>query len=693
VLKIDDLMREEEDRDGDEDSLSSSGDLTVKRTVETTKAPRSSISELLVNGTQQRKKSTPVLIHRHSNAEQQQPQNHCIPDQVKNALEHAGFDFEQILEITKDAQISLLATASDHQRNHQSQSESTPDIIPQPATTADSASNLNEASSELKKTSQKNSPSEELMMSISNLRGLDVVQNISAQVTNQVQTPGAFFNSNNNSKVEIGSQTSNTRMMRRKSGASPRYATICHFTSSRDTAGSPEFDEKVGAGEDEMDGLKYSPNWASSDVIMQNSATQATSNNDDSSPSSSCISNEHSASFASSSQIIPPKVFVKFKPVVNVHRRACTSVAADEMKKLNSSLSTDSFLIPKTTAGVTTTATPSMGVTASAMANSSNNNSQELDTAGSTDDDLGDLRNTRRYDQLVDLTNSLPNRGCKRQQQQQQHQHVTRSLSYNVGKLAAAAALLDNGGGGGGSIANVSTPNNNRHLLHRLSVMANTAYTSEAKLNHEPGAAGMLSKTSMPSIHDFSQHGTTGNLSNNSLLYSSQSTAAGAASTLHSPSNIFDLFIKGDLFSPSKKTTSSMCGGESGKGEDTANKDSSNETTSMLIDSLLNIATGNSSSSQAVQPTVRSMSFKQPSNSASSSGLLNLSPPYGLLGAMATNLPTSLSATDLQTFAIGNDGLSVSGKDANGDELTMLKASQDFCHVSELELFFLFNFI
>jgi hypothetical protein len=390
------------------------------------------------------------------------------------------------------------------------------------------------------------------------------------------------------------------RNMRKKSASSSRYATICNFT----TTNTNSLIEHENENDSDLVGpcLKFSPSW-NSDLVLQ--ALPPT--------------NDPSVKYPASSQIIPAKVFTKFKPVLNVHRRTSTSFA-DEMKKLNSSLSTDSFLMPK--ANIVT---------------NENSDSQELCLDACSGD--ADVMSHSRYES-GDLTSSLPNRGSKRRM------HVTRSLSYNVGKLNELTQNVQTANSSGNR---VSGQTNNQFLVNKLHTLANNAAPNTEIRSGE--SSSFRSKSSLSSMNDMNSSANT--------YYMPQ-----AVCTLHSPSNMSDLFIKDDLFS-SRADTKSI-----------GNAD--HDEASKLIDNLLNIAIGGGSSVKKLN----SISFRQ-----TNSGASDILSPTSIV-----NLPTSLSATDLQRFAVGYNS-----KEGNEDDTAMLKASQDFCHVSQnlfiFEIIFDFFFL
>ncbi len=105
----------------------------------------------------------------------------CIPENVKNALEFAGFDLNQILDMTNQARQSFAQTNIVSSNNEFK--SLTKKII-----TTNSNNNSSTDTVDLEEGSKKDTSE---LVSISNLRGLDIKQNVKAQVTNQIEKPKA----------------------------------------------------------------------------------------------------------------------------------------------------------------------------------------------------------------------------------------------------------------------------------------------------------------------------------------------------------------------------------------------------------------------------------------------------------------------------------------------------------------------
>jgi hypothetical protein len=132
-----------------------------------------------------RKQSNPVLINNPKPVSQTPNDENSIPDNVKSALEFAGFDFNQILDMTNQARQSFAQPnvgppSSSDLKNLAHKTKTNATTSTNNNSNGDVAADLdNEASNQ--ETSD--------LITISNLRGLDIKQNVSAKVTNQIEQP------------------------------------------------------------------------------------------------------------------------------------------------------------------------------------------------------------------------------------------------------------------------------------------------------------------------------------------------------------------------------------------------------------------------------------------------------------------------------------------------------------------------
>jgi hypothetical protein len=217
------------------------------------------------------------------------------------------------------------------------------------------------------------------LVSISNLKSLEIKQNLSAKVSEQVENV-------NSSGVRKPSN-------RKKSSSSHnRYATVCNFTSPQETIAITSR-------------LPMSPSWTNSEFELTSGAAATLP----SSPSLSCRQ-----------QIVPPKILTQFKPIVNIHKRTCTTPVVN-LNQLINSTSTDSFL------------------NLVGYSSSESNSPQQMPGSQQRDHKSKVLDKQQQHESVpentdectitpADLTKSLPNRNKKKAT-------VSRSFSYNIGKI------------------------------------------------------------------------------------------------------------------------------------------------------------------------------------------------------------------------------------------------------------------
>lgn len=502
--------------------------------------------------------------------------NDCtsIPENVKSALEHAGFNLDQIIDMT----------------NQLRQSFPNKDRLTAPSICNNRTTTVSE------------------LASFTNLRDLEVTHGMNAKVTKGIEQNDmdslalaknmSTLNEVSDDKTDY-KRFNGTKHSRKKSSTS-RYATITLPPSDQPLIKTlcPKETTDSGSSDNfsDLPKLKYSPSWSynfshSTPVSPMNPLFKDNS-----------MGSRHDLN----SKIIPPKVFPKFKPVVSVHKRS-TSTSTDEMRKLlMSSLSTDSFL--------------------------SHPNEEK------TDSNTGESHLTEETN-IAALAKKSPasSRGSGKRKL-----YVTRSFSYNVGKLVDVSSAQSSRPKSQMN-ATDSPSNSSNTQTGKMNALANAnlsaSQNNSGKDLKSSDSISFKSKSSMSSINDLS---------------SGVAVAGAAANTqLNSPSTqLSDLFIKEDLFKKSKTSEIKAVNGgvKSGVG----------------LDSV---------------PDMNSKKFNSSSFRQSILDMANSGESKDLLSPVNANMPISLSATDLKVF---DDESSAAAHDAKSttDLTTKHKPSQDFFHVS-----------
>lgn len=357
-----------------------------------------------------------------------------IPNNVRNALESAGINIDQIINLTSKLENSINEREIPSESNKKETNDqiletartdhTVPDNQEAYETDDQTAKNVNsqESDDEIKK--KKLCPKSE-MITISN-KGFEVVQNLSARndftVTKKIENDPSSCKSDTDAVST--SQLSNGNLKQRRRSSKIRYATIGNFTlpSSIRNRNEDRFSNPVPSTYGDYANLSshklpLSPSWAS-DV-------------DSSSYSLNSMSNL-------STKIIPARVVPQFKPIVNVHKRACTAPVTLGLNLMNSS-SIDSFLSPNEDKDQLSLAFErSEKILVDKLKRPKHSPIEE----NSITDEIKNEADRISYDKLaenerrisqetnstVDLSKSLPNRTKKKVS-------VTRSFSYTIGNL------------------------------------------------------------------------------------------------------------------------------------------------------------------------------------------------------------------------------------------------------------------
>ncbi|CAF0983622.1 unnamed protein product, partial [Brachionus calyciflorus] len=232
-----------------------------------------------------------------------------IPDNVRNALEQAGINIEEIIKMTTQLQMSLNNDLEIINSNFNTQKfDKNNDLKEQITTTKtiftseekihlekqlenliDNIKNFD--MSTMKEDDESNLKSGSELVSISNLRTLEIHQNLSAKISERVE----------NKNIDVNDNLNTVRSNRKKSSSNNRYATVSNFTV-------PDSMEKEAK-------IPLSPSW---NVDMNTNWTQD-----------------------EFSKILPAKSVNQFKPIVNIHKRLSTTPVTD--MNLISSNSTEQF--------------------------------------------------------------------------------------------------------------------------------------------------------------------------------------------------------------------------------------------------------------------------------------------------------------------------------------------------------------
>ena len=362
-----------------------------------------------------------------------------IPNNVRNALDAAGINIDQIINLTSKLENSINEreitaepivkkeaaeqfvepakiiehTITDNQETYETDDQTT--------------KNVNSQESE-DETTKKKLCSKSEMITISN-KGFEVVQNLSARndftVSKKIENDP---NSSKTSEVDAISTNQVSNIKQRRRSSKIRYATIGNFTlpDSIKNRSEDRFSNPIQSSNGEFSTfsaykLPFSPSWAS-DV-------------DSSSYSLNSMGNL-------STKIIPARVVPQFKPIVNVHKRACTAPVTLGLNLMNSS-SIDSFLSPNEDKDQLQLAFEGSDKIlidklkrpkhSPIEENSITDEIQKNEEDGVSIDKL--TENQRRISQetnsTVDLSKSLPNRTKKKVS-------VTRSFSYTIGNLTGS---------------------------------------------------------------------------------------------------------------------------------------------------------------------------------------------------------------------------------------------------------------
>ena len=215
--------------------------------------------------------------------------NGYIPDNVRNALEQAGIDIGEIIDMTNQLQMSFKNDMNFKKtmvKSHTFSNEyiTTTRTIFTNEEKENFDNKLQNVIENLKsfEINQDNVKSNGELIYLSNIKNFEIKQNLNAKISQQVEN------------VNEQDENPPERPMRnnRKKSYSNRYATVSNFKLS--------VEDFKNCSPDNKDCSEHSPT------------------------------------------IIPPKVVSQFKPIVNIHKRLSTQPAA-EMNKIISSKSTDAF--------------------------------------------------------------------------------------------------------------------------------------------------------------------------------------------------------------------------------------------------------------------------------------------------------------------------------------------------------------
>ena len=237
------------------------------------------------------------------------------------------------------------------------------------------------------------------IVAISNLRCFQQEQTIRAKIIENVEIARKseeIEEKLNEPFIEKVPQINQPIRQRKRSVSNIRYATMSNFTLPSSIS-SHTF--KANNLEDfaKSSDLAFSPSWTSEAASSYYSLNNNTQNN----------------------AIVPPKTISLFTPTVNVHKRTSTTPMT-YLKQLITSTSIDSFLNP-------------VEVEDKEKIEKSNDKQENDQPFNENAEMEGEFESELEPIDHIDLSKSLPNRNKKKVS-------VTRSFSYNIGKLTASAS-------------------------------------------------------------------------------------------------------------------------------------------------------------------------------------------------------------------------------------------------------------
>lgn len=369
-----------------------------------------------------------------------------IPESVRNALEQAGINIDEIINMTNQLQMSFnnndiidsvdsKTTSEKFDSNNELKEQviTTKTIVSNDLQSNNNLENQLEAlidnmkSFEVNKITNYNNSnqsfneqiqvdekekklksSNHLVSSTSSLKAVEIKQNLSAKIVEKVENNTSTSNCAKTNDLDEN-ENKIAKNNRKKSISNIRYATVSNFilpTALPISKTEILTIEKLREDSFNENKITFSPSWNSE-------INSSFSNN---------LSSE-SSNGSSMNKILPPKLVSQFKPIVNIHKRLSTTPVAN-ITQLISSASTDSFL------NFAAYCNQSVKQDLDSKCKNSSDSAQTKSQLSVAPLDALNQINENQISTL-DLSKSLPSRNKKKVS-------VTRSFSYNIGRLTGS---------------------------------------------------------------------------------------------------------------------------------------------------------------------------------------------------------------------------------------------------------------